>query len=134
MRNSGRMDATTRTKRDQNAVVEVRVGQIRVRIYRRPAERGRKAGFMVADYSMGKRRLISFRDLKDAKAEALRIAGKMNAGDRDGAAMTGEDRRALLRATELVSPFHLDAPTACALFADAADLVGPHKVVTAAEH
>ena len=33
--------------------------------------------------------------------------------------MTGEDRRQLLRATELVAPFNLDVATACELFAAA---------------
>jgi integrase len=56
----------------------------------------------------------------------------MNAGDADAAAMTGEDRRQLLRATELVTPFNLDVPTACELFAEAARQVGPHVVVAAA--
>ncbi|MBN8247216.1 MAG: tyrosine-type recombinase/integrase [Verrucomicrobia bacterium] len=88
---------------------------------------------MLADYSTGKRRLRWFVRLPDAKAEAVRLATLTNAGDLEGASMTGEDRRKLMRATELVAPFDMDAPTACALFADAAKLVGPHKVVTAAE-
>jgi integrase len=47
--------------------------------------------------------------------------------------MDGNDRRELLRATELVKPFNLDVPTACALFAEAAHLVGAHAVVAAAK-
>lgn len=112
----------------------MRLGRTTVRIYPRKAERGRQAGWVLADYSTGERRLRSFRDLKDAKAEAVRIASLTNAGDRDGAALTGEDRRQLVRATELVTPYQMDVATACALFADAAKLVGPHKVVSAAEY
>jgi integrase len=85
----------------------------------------------VASYASGKRRLLWFTDLKDAKAEASRIAALMNAGDAAGAAMTGDERRDLLRATEAVAPFDLDVPTAAALFAQAAKLVGPHHVVAA---
>lgn len=87
---------------------------------------------MVADYSTGKRRLRWFTDLADAKREATRICALTNAGDMEGASMTGEDRRQLVRATELVAPFNLDVPTACALFAEAARKVGPHVVVPAA--
>lgn len=87
---------------------------------------------MVADYSTGKRRLLSFSDLADAKREATRICALTNAGDTEGASMTGEERRQLVRATELVAPFNLDVPTACALFAEAARKVGAHVVVPAA--
>jgi len=104
-----------------------------VRIYPRASERGRKAGFFVADYSTGKRRMRWFTDEKKARAEGTRIAALMNAGDAVGASMTGDDRREMLRATELVAPFKLDLPTACALFAEAARLVGPHAVVEAAK-
>lgn len=109
----------------------VKLGRTTVRIYPRNAERGRSAGFYVASYASGKRRLLWFTDLREAKAEASRIAALMNAGDAAGAAMTGDERRDLLRATEVVAPFQLDVPTAATLFAEAAKLVGPHNVVLA---
>jgi len=127
------MSGTTRTDSKKSSAIVVRVGRTAVRIYPRAADRGRSAGFMLADYSTGKRRLRWFVRLKDAKAEAVRIATLTNAGDLEGASMTGEERRQLVRATSLVAPYNLDVPTACALFSDAAKLVGPHKVVTAAE-
>ncbi|MBX3732822.1 MAG: tyrosine-type recombinase/integrase [Verrucomicrobiae bacterium] len=127
------MEARTRTDPKPDGPIVVRLGRTTVRIYPRAADRGRSAGFLLADYSAGKRRLRWFTDLKEAKSEAVRIAALMNAGDAEGASMTGEDRRQLTRATQLVAPFDLDAPTACALFADAAKLVGPHAVVAAAE-
>jgi len=132
-RNRARMSATTRTDSKKSSAIVVRVGRTAVRIYPRAADRGRSAGFMLADYSTGKRRLRWFVRLKDAKAEAVRIATLTNAGDLEGASMTGEGRQQLVRATSLVAPYNLDVPTACALFSDAAKLVGPHKVVTAAE-
>ncbi len=76
--------------------------------------------------------MIWFTDERAARNEASRIASMTNAGDAEGASMTGSDRRDLLRATELVAPFKLDVPTACALFAEAAGLVGPHEIVAAA--
>lgn len=127
------MEARTRTNPKPDGPIVVRLGRTTVRIYPRAADRGRSAGFLLADYSTGKRRLRWFTDLKEAKSEAVRIAALTNAGDAEGASMTGEDRRQLARATQLVAPFDLDAPTACARFADAAKLVGPHAVVAAAE-
>lgn len=110
----------------------VRVGRFAVRIYHRTAERGRAERWIIADYSSGSRRLRSFADLRTARAEATRIAHLLRAGDTEGAAMTGDERRDLVRATELVAPLKLDVPTACALFAEAAQLIGPHAVVAAA--
>ncbi|MFO1459341.1 MAG: site-specific integrase [Verrucomicrobiota bacterium] len=126
------MTAPTRKEPQEGGPILVKVGRATVRIYPRAAERGRSAGFVLADYSTGKRRQRWFTDLKEAKKEAARICTLTNAGDVEGAAMTGEDRRQLLRATELVAPFNLDVATACELFAAAARKVGPHSVVPAA--
>ena len=104
----------------------VTLGRTTVRIYPRAAERGRNPCFKVADYSTGKRRLVSFPSEKDARAEAYRIAARLNAADNAGASMTGEDRSLLLRATELVARHQLDVHAACAIFNEAANPVGPH--------
>ena len=85
----------------------------------------------MASYATGKRRLLWFTDLKEAKAEAARIAALTNAGDALGAQMTGKDQSAYLRATELVAPFDLDVGTVCELFAKSAQLVGAENVVAA---
>ena len=133
-RNSPRMAATSRNNaQPASGPILVTTGRTTVRIYLRAAERGRGAGFYVASYATGKRRLIWFTDLKEAKAEAARIAALTNAGDALGAQMTGKDRSQYLRATELVAPFALDPQTACALFAKAAELVGADNVVAAAK-
>lgn len=47
--------------------------------------------------------------------------------------MTGAERRDLQRATELVAPHRVDVPTACAIFAEAADLIGHENLVAAAK-
>ncbi len=126
------MTSSTRTDSQSPAKpIAVTLGRTTVTIYPRAAERGRNARWNIADYSTGKRRFLSFPTEKEAKAEANRIAARINARDNAGASMTGAERALLLRATELVAPYEFDVQTACALFAEAAKLVGPHNVVTA---
>ena len=125
------MAETTRTDpQTGGGPIRVKVGRTVVRVYPRGSERGRKPCFKVADYSTGTRRWRSYPTEKEARDEARRIANLINAGDAAGASMTGDDRAILLRATETVAPFQLDVQTACALFAEAAKLVGAHNVVT----
>ncbi len=47
--------------------------------------------------------------------------------------MTGAERRDLQRATQLVAHHRVDVPTACAIFAEAADLIGHENLVAAAK-
>jgi integrase len=127
------MKAGTRTVRPSKpGPIVVTIGRNSAKIYPRPADRGRGARWMLADYSSGKRRWQTFGDEKSARAEAARLVSRMNAGDAEGAGMTGAERRDLQRATELVAPHRVDVPTACALFAEAADLVGHENLVAAA--
>ena len=126
------MPARSRTKAKKNvAPILVSIGRNAATIYPRPAERGRGPRWMLADYSTGKRRFQTFDTEREARDEAARLVARLNAMDADGASMTGAERRDLVRATELVAPFNLDVPTACALFAEAAALVGHDVVVTA---
>ena len=132
LRNSQHMTSATRNDSQSHAKpIAVTLGRTTVTIYPRAAERGRNARWNIADYSTGKRRFLAFPSEKEAKAEANRIAARINAGDNAGASMTGAERALLLRATELVAPYQLDLQTACALFGEAAKLVGPHNVVAA---
>ena len=128
------MKAGTRTVRPARAgSITVTIGRNSARIYHRPADRGRAARWMIADYSSGKRRWQTFSDEKTARAEAARMVARLNAGDVEGAGMTGAERRDLQRATELVAPHRIDVPTACAIFAEAADLIGHENLVAAAK-
>ncbi len=113
--------------------ITVAIGRNSAKIYHRPADRGRAARWMLADYSTGKRRWQTFSDEKTARAEANRMVARLNAGDVEGAGMTGAERRDLQRATELVAPHKVDVPTACAIFAEAADLIGHENLVAAAK-
>jgi integrase len=88
---------------------------------------------MLADYSTGKRRWQTFQDEKSARAEAARMVARLNAADTEGAGMTGAERRDLQRATQLVAHHRVDVPTACAIFAEAADLIGHENLVAAAK-
>ncbi len=129
------MKAGTRTDRKPTkpAPITVTIGRNSAKIYHRPADRGRAARWMLADYSTGKRRWQTFTDEKSARAEAARMVARLNAGDVEGAGMTGAERRDLQRATELVAPHRVDVPTACAIFAEAADLIGHENLVAAAK-
>lgn len=128
------MKAGTRTVRPTKAgPITVTIGRNSARIYHRPADRGRAARWMIADYSSGKRRWQTFSDEKTARAEAARMVARLNAGDVEGAGMTGAERRDLQRAAELVAPHRVDVPTACAIFAEAADLIGHENLVAAAK-
>ena len=129
------MKAGTRTDRKPTKPepITVTIGRNSAKIYHRPADRGRAARWMLADYSTGKRRWQTFTDEKSARAEAARMVARLNAGDVEGAGMTGAERRDLQRATELVAPHRVDVPTACAIFAEAADLIGHENIVAAAK-
>lgn len=128
------MKAGTRTVRTAKVgPITVSIGRNSVRIYHRPADRGRAARWSIPDYSSGKRRWQTFSDEKTARAEAARMVARLNAGDVEGAGMTGAERRDLQRATELVAPHRVDVPTACAIFAEAADLIGHENLVAAAK-
>jgi integrase len=128
------MKAGTRTVRPAKAgPITVTIGRNSSKIYHRPADRGRAARWMLADYSTGKRRWQTFTDEKSARAEAARMIARLNAGDVEGAGMSGSERRDLQRATELVAPHKVDVPTACAIFAEAANLIGHENLVAAAK-
>ena len=129
------MQAGTRTDRKPTKPepITVAIGRNSAKIYHRPADRGRAARWMLANYSTGKRRWQTFADEKTARAEASRMVARLNAGDVEGAGMTGAERRDLQRATELVAPHKVDVPTACAIFAEAADLIGHENLVAAAK-
>ena len=72
--------------------ITVSVGRNSAKIYFRPADRGRSARWMLANYSTGKRRWQTFTDEKAARAEAVRMVSRLNAGDAEGAGMTGARR------------------------------------------
>lgn len=110
----------------------MKLGRNTVRIYPRPAVGNRQPGYLLADYTSGKRRQRWFTALKAARAEATRICALTAAGDLAGASMTGEDRNQLLRAQELVAPLGIGVTTAIELLVEAASHVGVHAVVAAA--
>jgi integrase len=114
------MPARTGTKQKQRKrkPLVVTVGGNSVRIYRRPARGTRAPSWQVASYASGKRVLLSFLSEAEAKAEAARIAARLNQQDRAGAAMTGDDARDLVRAQDALDGIAMDVPSACSLLAD----------------
>lgn len=125
--------SSTEEKSPTSQTISVSIGRNSVKIYHRPPDRGRTARWMIPDYSTGKRSWRTFADEKTARAEASRIVTRLNAGDAEGAGMTGADRRDLQRANSLVAPHKVDVPTACALFAEACDLIGHENLIAAAK-
>ena len=121
-----------KTPKDAAKPGSVSIGRARVRIYHRKAERGRPPFWQVADYSSGKRRWRVFPTEAEAKAEAARIAHRLNALDHAGASMTGDDARDLARARASLEGVGLDVPAACALFAEACRVVGGHAALALA--
>lgn len=121
----------TKTK-DGTKPSVVSIGRTSVTVYHRKADRGRPPLWQVADYSTGKRRWLVFRTPEEAKTEATRIAHRLNVLDHAGAAMTGDDRRDMVRAKDALEGLGLDVPTACALFAEAVRIAGGHANLTLA--
>lgn len=111
--------------------IKIRSSGVAVSLYRQ-ARPGRKMRWLLADYSAGKRKLRSFTDEAEARAEARRVAGRLAAGDREGAAMTGGERARLRRAEALLEPAGAPLEVACARYAEGVKVLGGDFVVEAA--
>lgn len=112
------------------------IGNVRVRIYhvRRKAD-GREF-WQVADYSSGKRRLISFADQDAAQREAVRIAQALASGKVAALELGPQERAAYGRAMELLRPTGIPLEVAAATFAQAMALLDrqPARLLEAARH
>ncbi|MBI1839311.1 MAG: hypothetical protein HYR88_00465 [Verrucomicrobia bacterium] len=82
--------------------IVVRVGNIVVRIHASES-RGYRF-YQVADYSSGRRRLVTFRDESEARRKANEIAHKMASGQVDVLQLSSDDRAAYARAIQLLKP------------------------------
>ena len=109
-------------------------GNVSVRIYhvRRKAD-GREF-WQVADYSTGKRRLVSFADRDEAQREAARIAHSLATGNVVALELSPSERAAYGRAIELLRPTGVPLEFAAATFAEAMALLDnePGRLVEAA--
>lgn len=99
----------------------VRVGNIVVRIHASES-RGYRF-YQVADYSSGRRRLLTFRDEDVARRKAKEIAHKMANGQVDVLQLSSDDRASYARAIQLLKPSGVSLELAAAEYAHAKRLL-----------
>lgn len=101
--------------------IVIKVGNVQVKIYHSHQQKNGNPydQFNVADYSTGKRRLISFASEREARAEATRIATKLAKREGEVLTLTTGDASAYRRALEFVHPTGVRIEVAAAQFAEA---------------
>ena len=121
-------------KRRTRRIESVRVGNVRVKIYRRTRTvAGNKyATFEVCDYTSGERQLRSFADHQAARKEAQRIAELLAKGDAVAAAMSGREAASLGRCLELLRSVGEPPELACARYAEAVGILGNGSLLSTA--
>ncbi len=121
-------------RREQTFPLEITVGNAVVKIYRvKTGIGGAWEAYAVSDYTSGKRKLVKFSDLDDAKREAHRIGVALANGDSAAAAVDYRDAAALVRCRTLLEGLDVTLETAVEIFAQAARVIGVHRVVEAAK-
>ncbi len=121
-------------RREQTFPLKITVGNSVVKIYRvKTGIGGAWEAYAVADYTSGKRRLVKFADLDQAKREAHRIAVALCNGDSAAAAVDYKDAAALVRCRTMLGGLDVTLETAVEIFAQAARAIGVHRVVEAAK-
>ena len=108
----------------------IRKGSVSVRVYSVIRKSGPQKGaqfFQVADYSGGRRRLVSFADLDAAKTAAERVAALLARGEGYAAGFRAEDRAAHARALELLTPLAVPIEVAVADYVEAVQLLGGQR-------
>jgi integrase len=110
------------------------LGNVSVRIYHVRRKSDGREFWQVADYSTGKRRLVSFADRDEAQREASRIAQSLASGNVVALELNASDRAAYGRAIELLRPTGIALEFAAATFAEAMALLDndPGRLVEAA--
>ena len=93
----------TKRRKAGRKTEKVTVGNVTVKIYNRLMA-GKYKRFEVADYSKGFRRLLSFSDAGEARAQAKKIATQIAAGEAEAAQIRGKDAAAYGQAIEILRP------------------------------
>lgn len=121
-------------KRRQNRIETVRVGNVRVKIYRRnrTVAGNTYPSFEVADHSAGRRKMRSFADHQAARKEAERIARLLAGGDAVAAAMSGREAAGHGRCLELLRSVGDPTELACARYAEAVGILGNGSLLSTA--
>ena len=113
--------------------IVVKVGNASAKIYRLRAKTSGYEYFQVADFTSGKRKLISFADEESARQKAKEIAVKLASNQLDVLAMTGKDRSAYLRALDLLKPTGIPLELGVAQFADVVKKLGGRSLAVAVD-
>ncbi len=101
----------------------VRCGRVEVTVYRRIRSDG-QAGFEVANYANGKRRLESFPDPTSALDRANQLARQLSEQEVVAASMTNEQAADFAAAVQTLSRFKLSLPAVASTVAECLQLVG----------
>jgi integrase len=117
----GGMKATQGSKRN-NSPLAVKVGNATVKIY--TLKRPGGCYFQVADYTTGRRKLLSFGSIENAKAEAERIARLLSSGDATAATFRNRDAASYGRAIELLYDTGDPLELAASRYAEAVKILG----------
>jgi hypothetical protein len=114
----------------------VKVGSASVTIYRNYADKERQyASFIVVDYLTSKRRRQRFNSYPAALAEANRVAVNLSNQDVAAGGVNFRDAASLIQCRQLLEGLDISIEGAVEAFAQAAKLVGTHRVIEAAiEH
>jgi integrase len=108
----------------------VRRSGLSVRIY--PRTRGDLIHFQVADYSSGKRRLVAFPTLAEAKTHAELVATRLASPDRAVLELKTSDRAAYLRAAQLIAPLKVPLEMVASEYVEARRILGDRSLIQAA--
>lgn len=110
--------------------IAVRRSGISVRVY--PRQRGELTHFQVADYSSGKRRLVAFPTVAEAKAHAELVATRLASPDRAVLELKSSDRAAYMRATQLLAPLKVPLEVVASEYVEARRILGDRSIIQAA--
>ena len=119
-----------KTSRSPAHPLIIRKGSVCVRIYKVTRRSGLQKGatfFQVADYSTGRRRLVSFADLDAAKTAAERVACLLARGEVYAASFRAEDRAAHARTLELLAPLGIAVEVAVGDYVESVKLLGGQR-------
>ena len=111
--------------------LSVKRGSHLVKIYRTPSHGS--DSFTLSYYQDGVRKRPTFPDLKQAKAEAELVAGRLGSTDADVLTLSSADRSAYLRARQLLDPMGVSIEAAAAQFVEAKKLLGDSMLSHAVE-
>ena len=118
---------TTKTKRKRTSSKdwpkEIKHGRATVKVYRRKMPNG-NWGFMVANYSSGKRRWDSYPNEAKAIEAATLLARRMSKQQVVAASMTNADAAAYAAAVDTLEPFSVSLPAAAETLAKCLETAG----------